>query len=405
MERVWVSAFLEPVEHLGERLRALRKLLGLTQEELGGCLDAGSPGSAKAMVARIEAGQVPGGVRLRKLSERLGCSSDLLLSGSSRSLGEVLRYYVRPRMDLAPPAAAVFRAARIFLGMALRLEHADVNDPRAAEFTTAANRLFYLAESDASACAELMRAKPGAAADLQTLLAALPAPEAALARYDGASRYRALVLRHWTRDADPETEALLDPAQATRGDRVGAPAHASPSTPTSATTAATAAATTAAKAAATAGDAAQDSTQDSTFPEKDAPASQPGEGGTREAGTYPAALSPPTVVDRATLAPEPSDETDGCTVWRLLETGRMSVLEEVIQPDGAETAHAHDGVDQFLYILSGEARIMIDGATFSLQAGQGVRVLAGARHELANPGAKPLAFLAIHTPTAAPNAP
>lgn len=138
-------------ESVGDRIRFFRKERDLTQEQLGQALGAGTPQSAKAMVAKIEGGQVPGGLRLKKIAAGLKCSADILLTGSSRELFEVIRYYVRPRGKPDKFQLMAFRSGRIMLHCALA-GGAPEGD---AELLEAANRLFYLSETRAAVCRKL----------------------------------------------------------------------------------------------------------------------------------------------------------------------------------------------------------------------------------------------------------
>ncbi len=143
-------------EDVGQRIRFFRKERSLTQEQLGLEMGAGTALSAKATVAKIEKGQIPGGLRLQKIAEILRCSADILLSGTSRELFEVIRYTVRPLMPLAGPAYNAFRVGRIFLHFAI----ASRNDRPQSDFVETANRLFYLAENNPEACKRLFAVFP-----------------------------------------------------------------------------------------------------------------------------------------------------------------------------------------------------------------------------------------------------
>jgi len=143
-------------EGVGDRIRLFRRERGLTQEELGLAIGASTPQSAKATVAKIEKGQIPGGLRLQRIAEALKCSADILLSGTSRELFEVIRYSVRPRGRLEGPPYSAFRVARIFLHFALVSGECTPE----SEFVETANRLFYLAERDPDVCRRLFALLP-----------------------------------------------------------------------------------------------------------------------------------------------------------------------------------------------------------------------------------------------------
>ncbi|MBN2711528.1 MAG: helix-turn-helix transcriptional regulator [Planctomycetes bacterium] len=158
-----VSMVLHEYEKAGiaERIRWFRLAKKLTQEQLGIALGAGTAQSAKAMVAKIERGQVPGGLRLRRLVETLGCSSDILLSGKSRELMELVRYYIPLPEGMDKYCLNALRVGRIFIFTAISSGHTEHD----GEFVEAANRMFYLAENDAQACRSLFVSMGGGRGD------------------------------------------------------------------------------------------------------------------------------------------------------------------------------------------------------------------------------------------------
>jgi mannose-6-phosphate isomerase-like protein (cupin superfamily) len=71
---------------------------------------------------------------------------------------------------------------------------------------------------------------------------------------------------------------------------------------------------------------------------------------------------------------------EGCDGWHLHEGEDLSVIEE------------------FFYILAGEATLEIDGQTHRLLPGQGLHVPPGAAHQLRNEHAAELRMLVISAP-------
>jgi transcriptional regulator with XRE-family HTH domain len=136
---------------IGYRIRSFRKLRRLTQEQLGKALGCSTSGSAKVTVAKIEQGLMPNCLRLGRIAEILKCSADILLSGSSRDLMEVIRCYVQPPARMRNPSLGAFRVARTFLFPAIGQGQAHPE----ADLVEAANRLFYLSDHDPQACQRL----------------------------------------------------------------------------------------------------------------------------------------------------------------------------------------------------------------------------------------------------------
>ena len=89
---------------------------------------------------------------------------------------------------------------------------------------------------------------------------------------------------------------------------------------------------------------------------------------------------------------------DGCDGWHLLKEPNLSVIEERMPPGTAEVRHYHNRAQQFFYILSGEATMEADGEITKLNAGEGIRITAGTRHQIRNESSDPVRFLVISQP-------
>jgi quercetin dioxygenase-like cupin family protein len=87
-----------------------------------------------------------------------------------------------------------------------------------------------------------------------------------------------------------------------------------------------------------------------------------------------------------------------CDGWHLVKDENLSVIEEFIPSGGYEVRHYHQKAQQFFYILSGEVMMEVEGRTTLLQAGSGIRVLPGARHQISNPASGAVRFLVISQP-------
>ena len=88
----------------------------------------------------------------------------------------------------------------------------------------------------------------------------------------------------------------------------------------------------------------------------------------------------------------------GCDGWHLVKDPSLSVIEERMPPGTSEVRHHHERAQQFFYVLEGEAVMEIDGQRARLTAGQGLRILPGARHQVRNESGAAVRFLVISQP-------
>ncbi|HTW32664.1 MAG TPA: cupin domain-containing protein [Candidatus Sulfotelmatobacter sp.] len=88
-----------------------------------------------------------------------------------------------------------------------------------------------------------------------------------------------------------------------------------------------------------------------------------------------------------------------CDAWHLVKDENFTVIEELIPPGAAEVFHYHKKAQQFFYILAGEAIMKVDNDKVLLQAGTGLRMMPGKRHQIRNPSSSgPLRVLVISHP-------
>ena len=87
-----------------------------------------------------------------------------------------------------------------------------------------------------------------------------------------------------------------------------------------------------------------------------------------------------------------------CDGWHLVRDADLSVIEESMPPGAAEVRHYHRKAQQFFYVLSGQAKMEIDGGIVCLSAGDGVHVLPGIAHQIRNESESPVRFLVISQP-------
>ncbi|MBI4511024.1 MAG: cupin domain-containing protein [Deltaproteobacteria bacterium] len=82
------------------------------------------------------------------------------------------------------------------------------------------------------------------------------------------------------------------------------------------------------------------------------------------------------------------------------ETARSQAATMVLQPGsstgGADNRHAD--ADQWLVVISGAGKAIIEGFEVSLTAGSLLLIEAGETHEIVNTGANPLATINFYAP-------
>lgn len=89
---------------------------------------------------------------------------------------------------------------------------------------------------------------------------------------------------------------------------------------------------------------------------------------------------------------------NNCDGWHLVKTSTLSVIQERVPPKCSEVRHYHAHSEQFFYVLSGIARLEIDGTVYRLTPENGAHVPAGTPHQLSNDGATDLEFTVTSTP-------
>lgn len=87
-----------------------------------------------------------------------------------------------------------------------------------------------------------------------------------------------------------------------------------------------------------------------------------------------------------------------CDAWHLLQTRRLSVIEERVPPGGVETPHYHRYATQLFYLLAGQVRFKHATDTLNLKPGDAVHVLPGVVHSLENTGDGDAVLLVISNP-------
>ncbi len=89
---------------------------------------------------------------------------------------------------------------------------------------------------------------------------------------------------------------------------------------------------------------------------------------------------------------------DGCNGWHLLQSPTLSVIQERMPPQTAETRHFHQKAQQLFYILSGTATFVVNDTQLTVQAQECLHIPAGVPHCIYNQAAVDLHFLVISEP-------
>jgi mannose-6-phosphate isomerase-like protein (cupin superfamily) len=87
-----------------------------------------------------------------------------------------------------------------------------------------------------------------------------------------------------------------------------------------------------------------------------------------------------------------------CDGWHLVKTPELSVIEELMPPGTSEARHSHVHARQFFYVLEGELTMEVEHHDFVLQAGEGLEVSPGQRHQAMNRSTKSVRMLVTSHP-------
>jgi mannose-6-phosphate isomerase-like protein (cupin superfamily) len=81
---------------------------------------------------------------------------------------------------------------------------------------------------------------------------------------------------------------------------------------------------------------------------------------------------------------------------------QLQAAEMVIEPGDSEGGpdNRHRGADQWLFVVSGEGKAIVEGAELGLKAASLLLIERGERHEIRNVGNAPLKTLNFYSPPA-----
>ncbi|HYG49910.1 MAG TPA: cupin domain-containing protein [Flavobacteriales bacterium] len=88
-----------------------------------------------------------------------------------------------------------------------------------------------------------------------------------------------------------------------------------------------------------------------------------------------------------------------CNSWVLIDDAALSVKQENMPPGSREQLHFHENAQQFFFILKGSATFYIDKEKRVINEFQGLHIMPGQKHYIANETHHELEFLIISQPS------
>jgi mannose-6-phosphate isomerase-like protein (cupin superfamily) len=89
---------------------------------------------------------------------------------------------------------------------------------------------------------------------------------------------------------------------------------------------------------------------------------------------------------------------NNCDAWYLVRTPTLHIIEELMPPGAAETAHHHTHARQFFYVLAGELTLIVSDEPHTLQAHEGLEIAPGEIHQAINRNSAAVRFLVTSNP-------
>jgi mannose-6-phosphate isomerase-like protein (cupin superfamily) len=87
-----------------------------------------------------------------------------------------------------------------------------------------------------------------------------------------------------------------------------------------------------------------------------------------------------------------------CQSWVLADEEGLVVKQEEMPAGSREQLHVHHHARQFFYILSGVAHFYVEDKVWVVKEQQGLLILPGEKHYIANETKLALSFLVISSP-------
>ena len=90
--------------------------------------------------------------------------------------------------------------------------------------------------------------------------------------------------------------------------------------------------------------------------------------------------------------------SDNCDGWHFLRSDTLSVIREKMPPHTREQLHYHNNVQQFFYVLSGNATFEVDNVEVHVAPDEGIHISRGVPHRIRNDREDDLHFVVISEP-------
>lgn len=87
-----------------------------------------------------------------------------------------------------------------------------------------------------------------------------------------------------------------------------------------------------------------------------------------------------------------------CDGWHLVKRDDVSIIAEKMPPGTTEQMHYHTKARQFFYILSGVATMIFTDEKIVLSDNEGIEIVPGSAHQMANNSEEDVDFLVISIP-------
>ena len=89
---------------------------------------------------------------------------------------------------------------------------------------------------------------------------------------------------------------------------------------------------------------------------------------------------------------------DNCDGWHLVKNQDLSIIHEKMPANTSEVKHYHQQSQQFFFVLSGIATLLVDGKEIILHEQEGVEVAPLVPHQMFNNSDEEIEFLVISQP-------
>lgn len=90
----------------------------------------------------------------------------------------------------------------------------------------------------------------------------------------------------------------------------------------------------------------------------------------------------------------------GCDGWVYTNQPDLLIIEERMPPGTSEHRHHHVKARQFFQVTEGALAIEVEGHLHELQAGDGLEIAPGQKHQVMNQSSADVRFMNVSSPSA-----